>query len=185
MTIRYSSNVDCASYRISCQLDRIADQMVQFDWSALWSTLIATLVGAVVALIGAWWLDQRKTQSETAREKERATQAAAAAYEERLESLIFRVVALLGERRALIAVAPGQVPPSADLLAAVDTVRIVAREDDAKAAKALQYALGRVDKLAIPAQDIKLRVIGQIIRAWREDSHSAMKATERFDGVQP
>lgn len=159
--------------------------MGQFDWSALWSTLIATLVGAVVALIGAWWLDQRKTQSEAAREKERARRTAAAAYEERLESLIFRVVELLGARRTLIAVVSEQVPPSTDLLAAADTVRIVARGDDAKAAKALQYALGRVDKLAISAQDIELRVIGQIIRAWREDSHSALKATERFDGVRP
>lgn len=159
--------------------------MGQFDWGALWSTLIATFVGAIVALIGAWLLDQRKTQFETAREKERARQTAIDAYEERLESLIFRVVELLGARRTLIAVTPEQVPPSTDLLSAADTVRIVAREDDAKAAKALQYALGRVDKLEIPAQDVELRIIGQIIRAWREDSHSASKATERFDGVRP
>jgi hypothetical protein len=155
------------------------------DWGALWSTLFATFVGAVVALIGAWWLDRRKTTLETAREKERAQQVAAAAYEERLESLIFRIVELLGARRTLIAAVPKQLPPSTDLMAAADTVRIVARGDDAKAAKALRYALDRVDQLGISDQDKELRVIGQIIRAWREDSHSAAKATERFDGVRP
>jgi len=41
--------VECDSGAISCQLDRIANQLTGFDLNAFLATLIATLVGAAVA----------------------------------------------------------------------------------------------------------------------------------------
>jgi len=41
--------MDCAPATISCELDRIADQLTGFDINGFLATLIATLIGAFVA----------------------------------------------------------------------------------------------------------------------------------------
>lgn len=43
--------MDCDIALISCQLERIADEMTRFDWNGFAATLMATLVGAVVAAV--------------------------------------------------------------------------------------------------------------------------------------
>lgn len=49
----------CSPSEIACQLDRIADQLTNWDLEGFAATLVATLLGAGVALLGAWWLADR------------------------------------------------------------------------------------------------------------------------------
>lgn len=78
--------MDCSPASITCQLDRIADQLSEFDWNAFTATLIATIIGALVAAfiglavarmerpqpffraesvrpVGDWWMDRDGTVS--------------------------------------------------------------------------------------------------------------------------
>lgn len=166
--------MDCEQYQISCQLKRIADEVTSFDADAFLSTLIATVVGAALALLGAWVLDRRRAKAE-ARDR----------YELLLNDALYRFLEEVGERRGVLAAAGSSPLPSPSTLhAAANVARMVARGADAEATKQMQYAVDRVSKLnSAGIQENQVRIIGQIVRAWRAGSHDAAKAAERFKGL--
>lgn len=166
--------MDCERYRISCQLNRIADELTGFDVEAFISTLIATVIGAALALFGAWWLDQRRAKDEA---KER--------YERRLDDALYRFLEEVGIRMHVLATAGSSpFPPPSTLHATASMARMVARGADAEATKQMQYAVDRITCFeAADEQRRQVQIVGQIVRAWREESHSADKATERFKGL--
>lgn len=166
--------MDCEKYRISCQLEQIADKLTGFDTGAFISTLLATVIGAILALLGAWWLDRRRHKNEA---KQR--------YEQRLDDALYRLVEELGMRMHILATADGPpFPPPSTLQAAANLVRMCSRDEDANTTKQMQYALDRIAQLDIgDNQRRQVEIVGQIIRAWREGSHDAVKATERFEGL--
>lgn len=170
----YSGAVECEPNQISCQLNRIADEVTGFDFDAFLSTLIATVIGAVIALLGAWILDRRRAKAE-ARDR----------YELLLNDALYRFLEEVGERRGVLATADSSPLPSPSTLHAAATVaRMVARDADAEATKQMQYAVDRVAKLdSASAQEHQVRIIGQVVRAWRAGSHDAAKAAERFQGL--
>lgn len=166
--------MDCERFRISCQLDRIADELTGFDWDAFSATLIATVIGAALALAGTWWLDRRRSRTETAQ-----------LYVRRLDDALYRFLQEAGERMHLLASAPPMpLGPPSTLHAAASMVRMVSRNDDAKATKQMQYAVDRIGLIAnADLQRRQIEILGQVVRAWREGSHDATKAAERFAGL--
>lgn len=166
--------MDCDDYLISCQLERIANEMAGSDAYTFWSTLIATLVGAAVALLGTWWLDRNRAQAEANR-----------LYERDLNEAMYRVLEEASARMHLLATdASKPLPPPVALDVAASMSRMVSRGDDAKATKQMQLALSRIRDLdEIDDQRRDTRVITQIVRAWREGSTDASKAEERFRGL--
>lgn len=168
--------MDCERYRISCQLDRIADELTGFDVDAFLATLIATIVGAALALLGSWLLDKRRNKVD-----------ADELYRRRLDEALYLFIREAGERMHVLATSDAAPPPPPSALhAAASMARMVARDADAQATKQMQYAVDRIGK--IPDSDRQRRqveILGQVVRAWREGSHNATKATERFSGLEP
>lgn len=167
--------MSCASPRISCELDRIADALEGVNVADLLGTLIATVVGAGLALAGAWWLDRRRSTSEEAQR-----------YESRLDAAFERVALEVGERRHALATTLGSPVPAARLHAAANLARMVARGDDVAVTKAMQYAIDRIGELSTSAeQEVPTRLVGQILRAWREGSQDAATTEQRLSGLAP
>lgn len=183
----------CDTYPISCQLDRIADSLTQYDWDNFAGTIVATVLGAAVALFGSWWLDQKRERIENRRIKAAADDYAT----RRLDDALSTMIVELGDRMATLEiVSPDEQAPMlrlSKLKATANLARMMARDtdasntssgNDAAATKQLQYALDRIGDLSEPEQQRRqLEIIGQIIRAWREGSHDARRAEERFAGL--
>lgn len=151
------------------------------SWSTFWPTLLATIAGAVVALTGAWLLDvaRRRHESELLDQRTRAE------YDARIDGLLFEVLNEIGARRERLVADPAVVrEPASVLHAKVSNVRFIARGSDAAVAKQMQLALTRISTVMDSVQqERETRIVGQIIRAWREESHSAEKAIERLMGL--
>lgn len=177
--------MECEKRPLACQLERIADDLTQPDLDGFILTLLATLIGAAVALAGSFWLERNRSARENAREALNASARELERYEERLDSLLFKVIEALGERMRDLHTRPAVIwePPQA-LFAAIDTARMVGRGDDAEALKQLKLAVGRVADIEdAEDQHRDTRVVGQIIRSWREGKVDSVKTSERFGGL--
>lgn len=173
----------CNVYGITCQLDRIADSLSAFDWGAFIATIIATLLGAAVALLGAWLLDRSRSRYSAAQAKLEAQDR----YERRLDEAFYRLLLEAGERAHYLATVRGSVvvPPS-NLHASANITRMVAKNEDAKATKAMQYAIDRIANISMPMDQRRyVQILSQIVRAWRSGSHDAAEATNRFTNLVP
>ncbi|KQY77544.1 hypothetical protein ASD13_02370 [Microbacterium sp. Root1433D1] len=169
--------VDCEEYRISCQLERIADSVGGGGGETFVATLLATVVGALIALLGSWLLDRARSKKD-----------AADRYERNLDAALQRTMEEIGERMRELATAKGwPLTPPTKLSASASLARMVARGADADATKQMQYAIDRIGDSGegSTVQRRQVEIVGQIIRAWREGSHTAAKAQERFAGVAP
>lgn len=169
--------VDCEEYRISCQLGRIADSVSGGGTETFVATLIATVAGALIALLGSWLLDRT-----------RANKDAADRYQRSLDAALQRTMEEVGERMHELATATSwPLTPPSRLSAAASLARMVARGADADVTKQMQYAIDRIGSSGKGAdiQRRQVEIVGQVIRAWREGSHPAPKAQERFAGLMP
>lgn len=176
--------MDCERFPLTCSIDRLTEQVGAFDALGALSTLLATLVGAAVALAGSAWLERQREKREVKREAEREAERRAALYVERFDGLVFRLVEGLADRQLTLTHSTGKPARPTELSALADALRIVAGNGaDRNVTKALQRAIDRVGDLERKDQITPTRVIGQILRAWREGSHDAAKAAERFDGL--
>lgn len=177
--------MDCELQPLACELKRIADDLTQPDIDGFIATLLATLIGAAVALAGSFWLERRRARQEDARELSKAKAQSNERYEERLDTLLFKVIESLGERLRDLHTRPAVIweAPQA-LYAAIDTARMVGRGDDAETLKQLKLAAGRVAAIEDSEEQHRdTRVVGQIIRSWREGAVDSVKTSERFGGL--
>lgn len=158
---------------LTTQLMRIARALETPPTNSLWPTLIATMIGAIAALAGSLLLESLRHK----REKRQR-------YEDRLDGAFYDLFKQLSDRMEALASTHHASPNPPYLLhATANRIRVTARGTDSEAAKELQYAIDRISDQS-PGNDLRdLRVVGQIVRAWREGSHDAAKAAERLRGL--